>query len=166
MYRSPHTVTKYLSDKTHAAVNSKLFKKPDHVKNSFYQVEFSKATVEYKEPIVVEFFILQYATLRLLELYCNFFIKFCDVIKFDVLEMDTDSLYLALADKKLEDCIRPELRTGGQRLRSTDCIDGFTADAVAYLFPQTCCLKHKQHDNRGAWFLQRRVQMYGDVLSV
>ena len=35
MDRSRHTVTKYLSDKkTHAAINSKLFKKLDHVNNS------------------------------------------------------------------------------------------------------------------------------------
>ena len=35
MDRSRHTVTKYLSDeKTHAAINSKKFKKLDHVNNS------------------------------------------------------------------------------------------------------------------------------------
>ena len=35
MDRSRHTVTKYLSvEETHAAINSKLFKKPDHVKNA------------------------------------------------------------------------------------------------------------------------------------
>ena len=35
MDRSRHTVTKYLSDeRTHATINSKLFKKLDHVKNS------------------------------------------------------------------------------------------------------------------------------------
>ena len=45
--------------------------------------------------------------------------------------MDTDSLYLALAEKELEDCIRPEMRAEWQRLRSNDCVDNFTADAVA-----------------------------------
>ena len=64
--------------------------------------------------------------------------------------MDTDSLYLALAEKELEDCIKPEMKAEWQRLRSNDCVDNFAADAVANFFPRTCCAKHKQHDKR-AW---------------
>ena len=62
--------------------------------------------------------------------------------------MDTDSLYLALAEKKLEDCIRPEMSAEWQKLRINDCVDSFTAEAVAIFFPRTCCVKHKQHDKR------------------
>ena len=57
--------------------------------------------------------------------------------------MDTDSLFLALAEKELEDCIRTEMRADWQRLRSNDCVYSFTADAVANSFPRTCCIKHK-----------------------
>ena len=111
MDRSRYIVTKYLTDKkTHAAINSKLFKKLDYVNNSLYEVELAKAQIEHKEPIIVRFFILHYAKLPMLELYYNFFTRFCDVNKFEELEMDTDSLYLALAEKELEDCIRPEKR--------------------------------------------------------
>ena len=117
MDRSRHSVTKYLSDKKlHAAINSKLFKRLDHLNNSLYGVELAKAEFEHKEPILVGFFILQYAKLRILELYYNFFTRFCDVNKFEELEMDTDSLYLALAEKELEDCIRPEMRADWQKL--------------------------------------------------
>ena len=74
MDRSRHTVTKYLSDeKTHVAINSKLFKKLDHLNNSLYEVELAKAEIEHKEPIIVGFFTLQYSKLRMLELYYNFF---------------------------------------------------------------------------------------------
>ena len=146
MDRSRHTVTKYLSDeRTHAAINSKLFKKLDHVNNSLFEVELAKAQIQHKEQIIVGFFILQYAKLRMLELYYNFFSRFCDVNKFEELEMDTDSLYLALAEKELGDCIRPERRAEWQRLRSNDRVDSFTADAVAKFFSRTCCVKHKQH---------------------
>ena len=107
--RSRHTVTKYLTDKkTHAAINSNFFKNLDHVNNSLYEVELAKPQIENKEPIIVGFFILQYAKLRLLELYYKFFTRFCDVKKFEVLEIDTDSLYLARAEKELDNCIRPE----------------------------------------------------------
>ena len=147
--RSRHTVTKYLNlsdEKTHAATNSKLFKKIDHVNNSLYEVELAKAKIKHKEPIIVGFFILQYAKLRMLELYYKFFTRFCDVNKFEELEIDTDSLYLALAEKELEGCKRPEMRAEWQKLRSNDCVGSFTADAVANFFPGTCCVKHKQHD--------------------
>ena len=76
MDRSRHTATKYLSDeKTHAAINSELFKKLDHINNSLYEVELARAEIEQKEPIIVGFFILQYAKLRMLELYYNFFTR-------------------------------------------------------------------------------------------
>ena len=129
---SRHTVTKYLSDeKTHEGINSKLFKKLHHYNNSLYEVELSKAEIEHKELSIVGFFILQYAKLRMLVLYYNFLTRYCDLDKFEELEMNTDSLYLALAEKDLEDCIRPELRAEWQGLRSNYFVDEVTADAVA-----------------------------------
>ena len=74
MDRSRHTVTKNLSDeKTHGAINTKFFKRLDHINDQLYEVELSKAEIERREPIIVGFFILQYAKLRMLELYYNFF---------------------------------------------------------------------------------------------
>ena len=35
--------------------------------------------------------------------------------------MDTDSVYIALAEKEPEDCKRPEMRAEWQRLRLKDC---------------------------------------------
>ena len=147
--RSRNTVTKYLTEeKTHAVINSKLFKKLDHVSIPLYEVELAKAQTEDKEPIIVGFFFLQYAKLRMLGLYYNFVTKLCDVNKFGELEMDTNLLYLAFAEKELEDCIRTETRLEWQRLRSNDCVDSFTANDVANFFPWTCFVKHKQHDKR------------------
>ena len=37
----------------------------------------------------------------MLELYYNFFERFCDVNKSEELEMDTDTLYLTLSEKEL-----------------------------------------------------------------
>ena len=109
MDRSRHTITKYLNDeKTHKEINELLCKRLNTVQKDLYEIELLKSTIEPKEPIIVGFFILQYAKLRMLELDYNFFDKFCDVNKFEELEMDTDSLYLALAEENLIDCIRLE----------------------------------------------------------
>ena len=60
--RSRHTVTKYLSDeKTHGAINTKLFKRLDYINDQLYETELAKAEIEHREPILVGFFILQYA---------------------------------------------------------------------------------------------------------
>ena len=149
MDRNCHTVTKYVSDeKTHSAINSKLFKCLNHITDQLYEVELVKSEIEYREPTIVRFFILQYTKLRMLELYYNFFEKFCDTDKYEELEMDTDSLYLALSDENLEDVILPEKRAQWDQLRSKDCTDDFTANATDNFFPRTCCNVHKKHDRR------------------
>ena len=65
MDRSRHTVTKYLNDgKTHSAIINKLFKRFSFITDQLYEVELVKSEIEHPEPIIVGFFILQYAKLR------------------------------------------------------------------------------------------------------
>ena len=88
-----HTETKYLDEKkTNRAINSPFFKQLQYINNSVYEVEHVKAQIEHREPIIVGFFILQYAKLRMLELYFHFFKQYCDESKIEELEMDTDSI--------------------------------------------------------------------------
>ena len=149
MDRSRQTVTKYLTDeKTHSAINSKMFQRLNHITDQLYEVELVKTEIEHREPILVGFFILQYAKLRMLELYYNFFKKFCDTDKYEELDMDTDSLYLALSEEILEDVILPEERAEWDQLRSKDYTDDFTANATDNFSPRTCCNVHKKHDKR------------------
>ena len=149
MDRSKHTETKYLNDeKTHKAINGKMFKRLNNVSKELYEVELAKSKIKHREPLIVGFFILQYAKLRMLELYYNFFDRFCDVDKIEELEMDTDSFYLALAHENFYDCIRPAKKQEWEALRKQDCNDSFQADAIQNFFPRTCCSKHKKHDKR------------------
>ena len=107
MDRSRHTITKYLNEeRIHIAINEPFFKSLKTVENVLYEVKLLKSTNEHREHIIVGFSILHYAKLRTLELYYNFFDKFCDLNKFEELEMDTGSLYLALAEKNLL-CLYP-----------------------------------------------------------
>ena len=93
--------------------------------------------IDNREPIVVRFFNLQYAKLRMLELYYNFFKKICDTEKYEELEMDTDSLYLALSEENLEDTILPEKRNEWEAILSRDCTDSFAANAKVNFFPRS-----------------------------
>ena len=149
MDRIRHTVTKYLTDeKTHSAINSKMFKRFNHITDQMYDLELFNSEIEHRKPILVGFFILQYAKLKILELYHKFFKKFCDTDKYEELELDTDSLYLALSEESLEDVILPKKSAEWDQLRSKDCTDNFTANATDNFFPRTCCNVHKKNDNR------------------
>ena len=159
MDRSQHTVTKYLNDeKTKSAINSKIIKRLNHKTDQLYEVELVKSEIEHREPIFVGFFILQYAKLRMLELYYNFFKNFCDTDKYEELEMETDSLYLALSEENLEDVIFPEKRAELDQLRSKDCTDNFTANATDNFSSRTCCNVHKKHDNREPGLLKEEFR--------
>ena len=70
----------------------------------------------------------------------------CDVNKFEELEVDTDSLYLALSEKELYVCIREESKAEWELLRTEDCKDDSAAVATTNFFPRTCCTEHKKHD--------------------
>ena len=143
MDRSRHTVSKYFSEeKTHGAINTNFFKRLDYINDQLYEVQLAKAEIEHREPIIVGFFILQYAKLRMLELKYIFFDRFWDVNKFEVLEVDTDSLYLALSEKQLYDCFREESKAEWDSLRTEDCKDDFTANATTNFFPRFCCTQN------------------------
>ena len=149
MDHSRHTVTKYLIDeKTHSSINSKMFKRLNHITGQLWEVELVKPEIEHREPIIVGLFILQYAKQRMLELYYNFFKKFRDTDKYEELEMETHSLYLAFSEESLEDVILPEKRAEWDKLPSKDCTDNFTANATDNCFPRTCCNTRKKRDKR------------------
>ena len=58
MDRSRHTETFYFNDeKTHKAINNRLFRRLNNVSTDIYEVELAKSTVEHREPIIVGFFI-------------------------------------------------------------------------------------------------------------
>ena len=72
----------------------------------------------------------------MLELYYNFFKKFCDTDNYDELEMDTDSLYLASSEENLEDVILPEKRAQWSQLLSQGCTDNFTRMQLTIFSPE------------------------------
>ena len=84
----------------------------------------------------------------MLELYYNFFKKFCDTDKHEELERDADSLYLALSKENLETVTLTEKRAEWDQLNSKDCTEIFTANANDNFFPRTCCNAHKKLDKR------------------
>ena len=46
----------------------------------------------------------------MLEFYYDFLDKYIDRIDFELIQMDSDSMYMALSSKSIDDIVRPELR--------------------------------------------------------
>ena len=46
----------------------------------------------------------------MLEFYYDFVDKFCDRRDFEVIQMDTDSLYMALSTEDFDSAVRPEMK--------------------------------------------------------
>lgn len=58
----------------------------------------------------MDFFVLQYAKLRMLQFYYDFLDQYIDRSDFEFMEMDTDSAYFAISDHSLDDIIKSEFR--------------------------------------------------------
>ena len=85
----------------------------------------------------------------MLQLYFNFFKLFCDDTKFELIEMDTDSLYMAISETNIEEIIKPEMKTLWQNCRWADCSEReFKADGRFNFFPRNCCSLHNKFDQR------------------
>ena len=75
-----------------------------------YELESQKAQITINRPFQVGIAVCQLAKLRLLEFYYDFLNRYCDRRDFELIQMDTDSNYMAISTDKLEDIVRPELR--------------------------------------------------------
>ena len=59
--------------------------------------------------------------------------------------MRTDSLYLALSEHDLFDCIQTAMKKEWNSLQSGDSMDELSANSTTNFFPYTCCTRHKKH---------------------
>ena len=78
--------------------------------------------------------------------------------------MTTDSLYLVLAEKKQEDCIRPKMKNKGNDWGKKI---GQTVSLLLYpgiSYPECALTSTKKRHERTRIF-EKRAQMYEDVMS-
>ena len=93
----------------------------------------------------------------MIELYYNLFEKF-SVFKFlEEMEMNTDSLYQAVAHDWLEDCIKPNKREVWNNIRMNDCGKTFAADSSNTLFLALAVPNISNMINESLDFLRRSL---------
>ena len=127
--------------------NKPEFKKATLLSDDSYEVEKGKKRIVLDVPIQIGFFILNYAKLRMLEFYYDCLCKYIPRNKFECIQMDTDSLYFALAHENLSDAVHPHLLTEFVGKIQGKCGQTHVADSETF-FPRTCCAKDRQYDRR------------------
>ena len=91
------------------ALRSAYFSDLDEIGEA-YELESRKARITIRRPFQIGIAVYQLAKLRMLEFYYDFLDRYIDRKDFELIQMDTDSNYLAISGKNLEDIVKPEMR--------------------------------------------------------
>ena len=91
------------------ALRSAYFSDLDEIGEA-YELESRKPRITIRRPFQIGIAVYQLAKLRMLEFYYDFLDRYFDRKDFELIQMDTDSNYLAISGKKLEDIVRPEMK--------------------------------------------------------
>ena len=91
------------------ALRSAYFSDLDEIGQA-YELESRKPRITIRRPFQIGIAVYQLAKLRMLEFYYDFLDRYFDRKDFELIQMDTDSNYIAISGKKLEDIVRPELK--------------------------------------------------------
>ena len=91
------------------ALRSAYFSDLDEIGEA-YELESRKARITIRRPFQVGIAVYQLAKLRMLEFYYDFLDRYLDRKDFELIQMDTDSNYLAISGKSLEDIVKPDMK--------------------------------------------------------
>ena len=107
-----HMNTKFTTDEK---LIDKIFRSPffedlEEINEGVFEVRQRKKQVTITRPYQCGIAVYQLAKLRMLEFYYDFLDKFCDRRDFELIQMDTDSFYMALSANDFDDIIKPEMK--------------------------------------------------------
>jgi len=91
------------------ALRSAYFEDLDEIGQA-YELESRNPRITIRRPFQIRIAVYQLAKLRMLEFYYDFLDKYVDRRDFELIQMDTDSNYIAISGERLEDVVQPELK--------------------------------------------------------
>ena len=89
---------------------SPFFEDLEEINEGVFEVRQRKRQVTITRPYQCGIAVYQLAKLRMLEFYYDFLDKFCDRRDFELIQMDTDSFYMALSANDFDEIIKPEMK--------------------------------------------------------
>ena len=91
------------------ALRSAYFEDLDEI-GAAYELESRKPRITIRRPFQIGIAVYQLAKLRMLQFYYDFLDRYLDRKDFELIQMDTDSNYLAISGKTLEEIVKPEMK--------------------------------------------------------
>ena len=107
-----HISTKFTKDEKliDEIFRSPFFEDLEEINAGVFEVRQRKRKVTITRPYQCGIAVYQLAKLRMLEFYYDFLDKFCDRRDFELIQMDTDSFYMALSANDFDEIIKPEMK--------------------------------------------------------
>ena len=78
---------------------------------------------------------------------------------FEEIEIDTDRLYLALAQNNTPDCIKQNVVKVWAFIRSKECTDQIKTHSFGNFSPRNCCFIHAQFHKREPGLLKESLEL-------
>lgn len=116
-------------------INDTDFQDIEKISDNLYEISMISLKIKYNIPYQIGFSVLNYGKLRILEFYYDFIKEYLIEENYEACHMDTDSMYIALSTKTLEESIKPEMREKYEKEKNK-------------WFPRDCCEKHRKYDER------------------
>jgi len=91
------------------ALRSAYFEDLDEIGQA-YKLESRKPRITIRRPFQIGIAVYQLTKLRMLEFYYDFLDKYVNRRDFELIQMDTDSNYMAISGERLKDVVRSELK--------------------------------------------------------
>ena len=91
------------------ALRSAYFEDLDEI-GAAYELESRKPRITIRRPFQIGIAVYQLAKLRMLQFYYDFLDRYLDRKDFELIQMDTDSNYLAISGKTLEEIVKREMK--------------------------------------------------------
>ena len=106
-----HTRTTFTTNENDVdkALRSPFFDDLDEI-NGAFEIKEKKRSVNIRRPYQCGIAVYQLAKLRMLEFYYDFLDKYVDRKDFELIQMDTDSMYMALSDDCIDNVVKDEMK--------------------------------------------------------
>lgn len=130
-------------------VNKKEYRSMLQLNEELYEIEMDKPKYTQDLPIVLGFFVLQYAKMRMLEFHYDFLMAYFEPSSLQQVQMDTDSSYFAIAAKSLEDMFKNnEMERKYMKAVYESCGDeNYRPNSDNGFLPRACHEKCRAKDN-------------------
>ena len=140
--------------------NDPKFRSSTYIGDGVYEVQMAHKVMKNDIPKQIGLFVLQYAKLRMLQFYYDCFDRYLDRSDFEMVRMDTDSLYFAVSkynpdqDNNNDDShpllpmVKEELVDEFKSRLYDHCQDDWEPDFDIHYFPRQCCTVHNLYDQK------------------